>query len=245
MIKTPTNQQRLTNVAIVRMKKFGKRFEIACYKNKVVSYREKIEKDIDEVLQTPVVFVNVSKGQIAKKEDLIKCFQTDDHVKCCLEILEKGELQISEKERQHQLELMFKDIANIIADKCVNPETKRPYPVGMIEKSMRQIHVSIKPNKSSKQQALEIIPQLKSVLNIERAMMKLRVLTEKKFKNKFKPFFSHLEEDNTLENGMIEMIFTTSPKNYRSIDQLINNTPKSELYVLMLQETIEGDTGID
>ncbi len=42
MIKTPTNQQRLTNVAIVRMKKCGQRFEIACYKNKVVSYRDKV-----------------------------------------------------------------------------------------------------------------------------------------------------------------------------------------------------------
>ena len=38
-IFTPTNQIRLTNVAIVRLKKAGKRFEIACYKNKVMSWR--------------------------------------------------------------------------------------------------------------------------------------------------------------------------------------------------------------
>lgn len=38
-IFTPTNQIRLTNVAVVRMKKGGKRFEIACYKNKVMSWR--------------------------------------------------------------------------------------------------------------------------------------------------------------------------------------------------------------
>ncbi|KAH7646249.1 SBDS ribosome maturation factor [Dermatophagoides farinae] len=245
MIKTPTNQQRLTNVAIVRMKKCGQRFEIACYKNKVISYREKIEKDIDEVLQTPVVFVNVSKGQVAKKEDLIKCFQTDDHMKCCLEILNRGELQVSEKERQHQLESTFKDIATIIADKCVNPETKRPYPVGMIEKSMRQIHVSVKQNRTSKQQALEIIPQLKKVIQIERAQMKLRVLTNKKNKPKMKEFISTLEEENVLDDGIIEMIFTTDPGNYRSIDQLVSSTPKSELHVLMLQETVDGDTGID
>ena len=39
-IFTPTNQIRLTNVAIVRQKKCGKRFEIACYKNKVLSWRQ-------------------------------------------------------------------------------------------------------------------------------------------------------------------------------------------------------------
>ncbi|KRX45996.1 Ribosome maturation protein SBDS [Trichinella murrelli] len=42
-IFTPTNQMRHTNVAVVRMKKAGKRFEIACYKNKVLNWRSKIE----------------------------------------------------------------------------------------------------------------------------------------------------------------------------------------------------------
>ena len=32
-------QKRLTNIAVVRYKKKGKRFEIACYKNKVVNWR--------------------------------------------------------------------------------------------------------------------------------------------------------------------------------------------------------------
>lgn len=47
---------------------------------------------------------------------------------------------------------MFKDVANIVADKCINPDTKRPYPVSIIEKSMKEAHVSIKQNKNSKQQ---------------------------------------------------------------------------------------------
>ena len=41
-IFTPTNQVKLTNVAVVRLKKAGKRFEIACYKNKVMSWRSKV-----------------------------------------------------------------------------------------------------------------------------------------------------------------------------------------------------------
>lgn len=45
-IKTPTNQKLLTNVAVVRTKKAGKRFEIACYRNKVLSWRQGTEKDL-------------------------------------------------------------------------------------------------------------------------------------------------------------------------------------------------------
>ena len=65
-INTPTNQKLLTNVAVVRSKKAGKRFEIACYKNKVLSWRQGVEKDLDEVLQSHTVFLNVSKGQVSK-----------------------------------------------------------------------------------------------------------------------------------------------------------------------------------
>lgn len=38
-IFTPTNQIRLTNVAVVRARRAGKRFEIACYRNKVMGWR--------------------------------------------------------------------------------------------------------------------------------------------------------------------------------------------------------------
>lgn len=62
---------------------------------------------------------------------------------------------MSDKERHTQLEQMFRDIATIVADKCVNPETKRPYTVILIERAMKDIHYSVKPNKSTKQQVSE------------------------------------------------------------------------------------------
>lgn len=44
------------------------------------------EKDLDEVLQTHSVFVNVSKGQVAKKEDLTKAFETEDLTEICKQV---------------------------------------------------------------------------------------------------------------------------------------------------------------
>ena len=64
-INQPSNQIKLTNVSMVRLKKGKKRFEIACYKNTVQSYRAGHETDLDNVLQIPNVFLNVSKGQVA------------------------------------------------------------------------------------------------------------------------------------------------------------------------------------
>ncbi|XP_023720335.1 ribosome maturation protein SBDS isoform X2 [Cryptotermes secundus] len=207
-IFTPTNQIRLTNVAVVRMRKGGKRFEIACYRNKVVSWRNKIETDIDEVLQTHTVFTNVSKGQVAKKEDLLKAFGKDDQTEVCKEILAKGELQVSDKERQSQLESLFKDIATTVSDKCVNPETKRPYPVSMIEKAMKDAHFSVKPNRNAKQQALDVIPLLKSTMPLERAQMRIRAVLSGKDARKLRDKVAKLAtsvESEDWDGGQLNM----------------------------------------
>ncbi len=50
----PVTKVKLTNVAVVKLTKNGKRFEIACYRNKVLNYRQGVETDLTEVLQTEV-----------------------------------------------------------------------------------------------------------------------------------------------------------------------------------------------
>nr|ACQ58627.1 Ribosome maturation protein SBDS [Anoplopoma fimbria] len=244
-IFTPTNQIRLTNVAVVRMKRGGKRFEIACYKNKVVNWRAGAEKDLDEVLQTHTVFVNVSKGQVAKKEDLTKSFGTDDLTEICKQILAKGELQVSDKERHTQLETTFRDIATIVAEKCVNPETERPYTVNLIEGAMKDIHYSVKPNKSSKQQALEVIRQLKESMEIQRAHMRLRLVLPakeaKKLKEKLKPLLQVVESEDFDEQ--LEMVCLVDPGCFREIDELIRceTRGRGSLEVLSLKDVEEGE----
>ncbi|KAI2630870.1 UPF0023 family protein [Hypoxylon sp. NC1633] len=132
-----SNQIRLTNVSLVRLKKGKKRFEIACYKNKVLEWRSGIETDLDEVLQIPNVFLNVSKGQTAPSADLAKAFGKDKPLNdIILEILNKGELQVGEKERAAQLDRVHNEVISIVASKLVDPRTKRVYTSGMIEKAL-------------------------------------------------------------------------------------------------------------
>ena len=136
-INQPSNQIKLTNVSLVRLKKGKKRFEIACYKNKVLEWRSGIETDLDNVLQIPNVFLNVSKGQTAPTADLAKAFGADKPVDAIvLEILNKGELQVGEKERAAQLERVHNEVLGIVASKLVDPRTKRVYTTGMIDKAL-------------------------------------------------------------------------------------------------------------
>lgn len=249
-IKTPTNVKLLTNVAVVRMKKFGKRFEIACYKNKVVNWRNRTEKNIDEVLQTQTVFSNVSKGQVAKRDDLIEAFGMEDQLEICKLILDKGDLQVSDKERQVQSDSSFKEVVNLIANMCVNPDTKRPYSAAVIEKALKDAHFSHKASSSAKKQALEMIPKLRESMKIDRAEMRLRAAVEakdaKKVHDRLKALFKSTEVEDWDAQGNLEMVGLIDPGSYRSLDELLRKDAKTSgrLELLSLKVINEGDIEI-
>ncbi|KAF2606920.1 hypothetical protein F2Q68_00042953 [Brassica cretica] len=96
-------------------------------------------------------------GILAKSKDLIKSFGSDDHTKICLD---KGELQVAGKERESQFSSQFRDIATIVMQKTLNPETQRCYTISMVERLMHEIHFAVDPHSNSKKQALDVIREL-------------------------------------------------------------------------------------
>ena len=182
-INTPINNVQLTNVAVVRMNKGGKRFEIACYRNKVVDYRQGLEQDLSEVLQTDRIFANVSKGEFAKAKDMQKVFGTKDEDEISKLILAKGQLQVSDKERTQQLEKTSAQIAEWISKNCVQPDSDRPYTISQIRHAMQQANVSIHPTKPLKRQYLDCVKLLQKVMPIQRAKMELLLVVPPEYKD--------------------------------------------------------------
>lgn len=245
----PVTKIRLTNVSIVRLRKGGKRFEVACYKNKVTEWRNGVETDIDEVLQIHQVYMNVSKGQVAKTEELRKCFKTENVDEVISEILMKGEQQVSDKERQHNLDNILRDIATVVSDKCVDPNTQQPYTVTIIEKAMADIHFSVNPNRNVKQQALDVIRQLQEqgTIPIARAQMRVRLVMPakdaKRLKDKVMELVASVEDEEHGEE--YEWVCLIDPGHFRGISDLVNNEVKGgagEIAVLSLKNTNEDDS---
>ena len=169
MIQQPANQIKLTNVSLVRYKKGKKRFELACYKNKLLEYRSGTETDLDNVLQIPTIFLNASKGETAPNAELVKAWplpeggdahtgggggkgkggkkgkgkHTEDEGDdkswkdaIIEEILKKGEIQVNANERKDLLERMEREIIEEVAQRLIDPQTKRVYTTGMIKKGL-------------------------------------------------------------------------------------------------------------
>lgn len=249
MLKQPVTQVRLTNVIVVRLKKNGKRFEIACYRNKVLSWRNGTEKDLDEVLQVENVFSNVSKGIVANKKDLMECFQTTDIRKICVEILNKGELQISDKERNTVYESLVHEIATIVANKCIDLETNRPLTVARAEKEMKNIHFSVAPKKSAKQQALEVIRKLEEKNHIRRASMRIKIQAPLKYaeqlKQRLQRYITSIESEDA--EGNFKAVILIDPGSYREVDDTVKEETNREGFfeVLSLAAVEEGEKRLD
>ncbi|CAM8987562.1 unnamed protein product [Rhodiola kirilowii] len=246
-VKQPVGQKRLTNVAVVRLKKQGMRFEVACYKNKVLSWRTGVEKDLDEVLQSQTVYSNVSKGVLAKSKDLIAAFGIDDQSKICLEILDKGELQVAGKERESQLSSQFRDIATIVMQKTINPETKRPYTISMIERLMHEIHYAVDPGSNSKKQALEVIRKLQMKFPIKRSPMRLRVFVPPQNLSSLSEKLDSWNSDivSKGESGSeISLVCELDPSVFRECDALVRSL-QGRLEILAVSVHEDTDTQVD
>ena len=141
-INLPSQSVKLTNVAIVRLTIQNKRFEIACYKNKVLDYRNGLETDLSEVLQTSNIhiFTNVTKGQFASSTDCVAAFgpikgKSQDEM--AVQILLHGKsIQVSEMERQQLYDTTLLQIATHIASTCINPNTGVPYTTSQIKHAL-------------------------------------------------------------------------------------------------------------
>ncbi|QRV76127.1 shwachman-bodian-diamond syndrome protein [Ceratobasidium sp. AG-Ba] len=225
-VNQPANQIKLTNVSVVRLKKGERDSKLHVTKTK---YRNggMEETDLDEVLQINNVFSNVSKGQACNSSELQKAFGKTEISEIVKEILKKGELQVGDQERAHESSQLWKEIATQVAEKCVDPATQRPYPVGIIEKAMTEAGFSIKTGKNAKAQVLECIKHLQShsTLPIQRARMRIRITMPsedgKRLKDKVLESAEKVEDDVWGDEWEVTMLI--DPGQFRVLTDLVQS----------------------
>lgn len=206
------------------------------------------EKDKDEVLQIPQVFLNVSKGLVAPNDDLLKLFGSTDHDLILMEILKKGEIQLSEKERQAKHLQTNNEILQIISTKCINPNSKKRYPPTMIQKALAELKFNFNGSKPAKIQALDAIKLLveKQVIPIARAKMKIKVSINSKDYKKLSSVLDPLlgEFDSSYTSSNFETIALIDPVNYREIVELLKTNKSGHIEVLDMAVIQEGDKSL-
>jgi len=151
-------------------------------------------------------------------------------------ILDKGEIQVSEKEREVNFTNTKNEIANIIVEKTFDVESGQKFSQQMVLQALDDINFVAKNDKPAKVQALAAIKQIqeKKILSMERKFLEIQItLKEKKFSDteedtntfeKFNKEFSDFLKDieckiisQNLEIKSFKIIADLKPNYYRDL----------------------------
>lgn len=135
----------------------------------------KSQTSISAVLQSDEIFTSAIQGEIAQKKVLAKAFPKMNKDQVIKFILEKGEMQIGEKERDVMLENSSKEILTIVQSKLVHTDSKRPYSLEAITAACKSMGLSCKMKMPPKKQALYWMKLLQKKYYVSRAEMKIQI----------------------------------------------------------------------
>lgn len=162
-------------------------------------------------------------------------------------ILDKGEMQMGEKERETLLENLNKEVQTIIQSKLVHPTTKRPFSFESIQAAMKSVNFTPKLNQPGKKQAVDIMKVLQKKYNMVRAEMLLQIkvdLTKEEDKTAFFEDLAKLnvnvKSNDTDSSAGIEC--SINPSKYRELSELVlrcNGTQN-----ILEQASINKDIGL-
>ena len=163
------------SVNLLKYKSHGKNFEIAVNPDLAVSFKEGDEIEIEELVNAQEIFEDMKKGLFAKTQDLNTVFQTTDFNEIVHIMLEKGELQFTQKYREDLRDRKRKKVINLIHINAVNPKTGLPHPTARIESAMAEAKVKIDNLKRAQDQMNDIVNKLRPILPISVEKIKLEL----------------------------------------------------------------------
>lgn len=152
---------------IARYEAKGHRFEVLVDPDKALELKAGKSVSIDDILVSDFVYKDAKKGLKASPESMREVFGTDDPRTVALEIIKRGEIQLTAEQRKKLIEEKKAQIINLIAKNAVDPRTKLPIPTKRIELAIEQARVAIDPFKPAEQQFEEIILQISKIIPLK------------------------------------------------------------------------------
>jgi len=160
----------LDDAIIARYETSGERFEVLVDPKMVWKIRNDDELgenfNILDYLAIDTIFKDSNKGIRASSESMVKIFNNTEIQKIAMDIIIKGEIQLTTEQRKEMMENKRKQIISTIARNAINPKTKTPHPPQRIELALNEAKVSIDPFKPVDAQVQDILKKLQPILPI-------------------------------------------------------------------------------
>ena len=152
---------------IARLKTQGHNFEILADCSNALAVREGKDVSMRDVLAAMQVFSDAHKGLVASETAIKQIFGTNETDEVARQIIQKGEIQLTQEYREKLREEKRKQIIAVIHRNGVDPKTHLPHPVNRIENAFEEARFHIDEFKSVNEQVQEAMKKLRPILPIK------------------------------------------------------------------------------
>jgi ribosome maturation protein SDO1 len=164
-----------TKFTTVRLVVEGEKFEVLVNPETALSYKLGKQVEPSQVIAVDEVFSDSSKGLRVGSEKLRKYFNTDDPAKAAIEVLKRGELNLTQEQRKRLTEEKRRAVVALISKNFVDPKTSLPHPPLRIEQAMQEARVAIDPFQDANEQMKSVVEKLRAILPLKSERVKLLV----------------------------------------------------------------------
>jgi ribosome maturation protein SDO1 len=159
----------------VRLTIEGEHYEILVNPDSALAYKQGRKVEPSAVIAVDEVYSDSRKGLRASSEKLKLHFGTDDHAKAALEVLRRGELNLTQEQRKRLTEEKRRAIIAVISKNFVDPRTLLPHPPTRIDQAMQEARVTVDPFQDPNEQMKTIVESLRTILPLKSEKIKLLV----------------------------------------------------------------------
>jgi ribosome maturation protein SDO1 len=165
----------LDDAVIARFKKGEEHFEVLVDPYLAADLIEGKEVDVRQLLAIDTIFSDSKKGKHSSDESLHAVFGTTNVGEIAINIIKKGDIQLTTEQRSKMQRNKRNRIIETISKNAMDPQTKAPHPRQRIELAMEQARVHIDPFKPVSEQVKTIIDTLRPIIPISMENIRISV----------------------------------------------------------------------
>jgi len=187
-----------------RIKAKGKQYEIMVDLDAALKLKAG-KGDIMSALQSPQIFYDIKKGNIASQKELLDAFGTSDIYEIAKKIILSGEVQKTQEFRDEEREKKIKAVVNLIMRNATD-QHGRPYTEERIKTAIHEIHYSF-DNRPIEKQMNDVINKLKEVIPIKIEVKRIKLKVPARYTGTtYGLLQEYKESEEWLSNGDLEVI---------------------------------------
>lgn len=135
------------------------------------------EIDVHDIFEGYTVFEDAKKGDVYPEALLEEMFETTDGAEIAYQFLldPNADYHWTKEQRDEFTAQKRKQIINILAKNCINPQTKKPHPPQRLEKALEESKYNINMNKSAEEQIKDVLTAISPIIPIRMENVEMAV----------------------------------------------------------------------